>query len=150
MHLERWLSSHWSSELTPLNIYLERCTLSLNCDPISRQRAPVQSTQPAGIIYINYEFMQTSLFPRIIISHWCGGAFLRSSNISNLNYPSRAPCQIKNNQIKYFLNANVKYFLSCKYFLIDQSEVLSPADKDVSQLITLSLLLAALCSIQSI
>ena len=112
---------------------------------------PVQSSpQPAGIIYINYEFMQ-SLFPRIIISHWCGGgAFLRSSNISNLNYPTCAPCQIKNNQIKYFLNANVKYFLSCKYFLIDQSEVLSPADKDVSQLITLSLLLAALCSIQSI
>ena len=112
---------------------------------------PVQSSpQPAGIIYINYEFMQ-SLFPRIIISHWCGGgAFLRSSNISNLNYPTCAPCQIKNNQIKYFLNANVKYFLSCKYFLIDQSEVLSPGDKDVSQLITLSLLLAALWSIQSI
>ena len=82
MHLERWLSSDWSSELTPLNIYLVAgvdlpstytgtgCSLSILIQYQGREAE--RPPGPAGIIYINYQFMQSfSAHNNLPLVRWC-------------------------------------------------------------------------------
>lgn len=74
MHLERWLSSHWSSQLTPLNIYLLAGLVHSQVSIVIQYqgRAAQSSPEPAGIIYINYEFMQSfSAHNNLPLVRWC-------------------------------------------------------------------------------